>query len=70
MQLRAMLAEMGTSSFPSLLPFPKAQDILDEEGHPTGDHPGRLADRFFDELEWYAHALQLARSQGKPYRPR
>ena len=67
MQLRAMLAEMGTSSFPSLLPFPKAQDMLDEEGHPTGDRPGHAADRFFDELEWYAHALQAARSQGKPY---
>ena len=30
MQLRAMLAEMGMSSIPSLLPFPKAQEMLDE----------------------------------------
>ncbi len=54
MQLRAMLAEMGMSSIPSVLPFPKAQEMLDEDGRPTGDRPGKSADRFFDELEWYA----------------
>jgi NAD(P)H-dependent FMN reductase len=67
MQLRAMLAEMGMSSIPSLLPFPKAQDMLDADGKPTGDRPGKSADRFFDELEWYANALQAARERGRPY---
>jgi NAD(P)H-dependent FMN reductase len=67
MQLRAMLAEMGMSSIPSLLPFPKAQDMLDPEGKPTGDRPGKSAARFFDELEWYANALQAARKRGRPY---
>jgi NAD(P)H-dependent FMN reductase len=67
MQLRAMLAEMGMSSIPSLLPFPKAQEMLDEHGQPTGDRPGKAADRFFDELEWYANALRAARAQGTPY---
>src|SRR5271155_2765394 len=32
MQLRAMLAEMGMSSIQSLLPFPKAHELLDEDG--------------------------------------
>jgi NAD(P)H-dependent FMN reductase len=67
MQLRAMLAEMGMSSIPSLLPFPKAQDMLDADGRPTGDRPGKAAARFFGELEWYAHALRAAREQGRPY---
>jgi NAD(P)H-dependent FMN reductase len=67
MQLRAMLAEMGMSSIPSILPFPKAHEMLDEAGRPTGDRPGKAAARFFDELEWYARALQAARSQGTPY---
>jgi NAD(P)H-dependent FMN reductase len=67
MQLRAMLAEMGMSSIPSILPFPKAQELLDEEGRPTGDRPGKGAARFFDELEWYAKALGTARGQGTPY---
>jgi len=67
MQLRAMLAEMGMSSIPSLLPFPKAHQLLDEEGRPTGDRPGAGAVRFFAELEWYAEALRAARQRGTPY---
>ena len=67
MQLRAMLAEMGMSSIPSLLPFPKAQDLLTPDGEPTGDRPGRAAVRFLAELEWYAHALKAARERGTPY---
>lgn len=66
-QLRAMLAEMGMSSIPSVLPFPKAHDLLDEEGLPTGERPGKAASRFFDELEWYADALRSARGRGTPY---
>jgi NAD(P)H-dependent FMN reductase len=67
MQLRAMLAEMGMSSIPSILPFPKAHDMLDTDGRPTGDRPGKSAARFFDELEWYANALKMARAGGTPY---
>jgi NAD(P)H-dependent FMN reductase len=67
MQLRAMLAEMGMSSIPSLLPFPKAHEMLDADGKPTGDRPRKSAGRFFDELEWYANALRAAREKGRPY---
>ncbi len=66
-QLRAMLAEMGMPSIPSLLPFPKAHEMLDEEGRPTGDRPGKSADRFFAELEWYGEALRASRTRGTPY---
>jgi NAD(P)H-dependent FMN reductase len=67
MQLRAMLAEMGMSSVPSILPFPKAQEMLAEDGTPTGDQPGSRAGRFLDEFEWYARALKAAREKGTPY---
>lgn len=67
MQLRAMSAEMGMPSIPSLLPFPRVHQVLDDDGVPTGDLPGKSADRFFDEFEWYANALRTARSEGKPY---
>ena len=67
MQLRCMLGEMGMSSIPSILPFPKAQQMLDEDGKPTGDRPGKSAARFFDELEWYGRALKTARENGRPY---
>jgi NAD(P)H-dependent FMN reductase len=67
MQLRAMLAEMGMSSIPSILPFPSAQEMLAEDGTPTGDEPGKSADRFLDEFLWYANALKAARANGTPY---
>lgn len=67
MQLRAMLAEMGMSSVPSILPFPKAHEMLTEDGKPTGDRPGKGADRFLDEFEWYVKALKAAREHGTPY---
>lgn len=67
MQLRAMLSEMGMPSIPSLLPLPRANQLLDENGVQTGDQPGKSAARFFDEFEWYANALRAARETGTPY---
>jgi len=66
MQLRAMLAEMGMSSIPSILPFPRAQDALTEEGARTDEKGERSAGKFFSELEWYANALKTARAGGLP----
>ena len=65
-QLRAMLAEMGMSTIPSILPFPKAQEMLTEDGRPTSKPPSR-AERFLNEFEWYANALKAARANGTPY---
>ena len=67
MQLRAMLAELGMPSIPSLLPIPKVQDAFDDEGRPRDESYSRRAARFFDELEWYARALKAARAAGVPY---
>src|SRR5206468_8684022 len=35
MQLRAMLAELGMPSIPSLFPIPKIQDAFDADGKPA-----------------------------------
>jgi NAD(P)H-dependent FMN reductase len=67
MQLRAMLAELGMSSIPSLLPFPKAQEVFDPDGKPGQPWVEKSADRFLSELEWYARALKEARAKGVPY---
>ena len=67
MQLRAMLGEMGMSSIPSILPFPKVHEALDADGRPSSDRTDKSAGRFLDELEWYANALKTARAQGVPY---
>jgi len=56
--LRSMLAELGMSSVPSVLPIPRVQDAFDAEGNPTDEGMERRAGRFLDELEWYATALR------------
>jgi len=67
MQLRAMLAELGMSSIPSILPFPKVQNLLDEAGNLKQEMAGKSVSRFVSELEWYAEALRTARRKGRPY---
>jgi NAD(P)H-dependent FMN reductase len=67
MQLRAMLAELGMASIPSLLPFPKVHELLDENGTPQNDRVKKSADRFLSELEWHAEALKTQRAKGRPY---
>jgi NAD(P)H-dependent FMN reductase len=61
MTLRAMLAEMGTSSIPSILPIPRVQNAFDDDGTAVDENYPRRAARFLDELEWYADALKAAR---------
>ena len=67
MQLRMTLAELGMPSIPSLLSVPRVQDAFTPGGDPTDPAFERHSERFFRELEWYAHALQQARAGGVPY---
>jgi NAD(P)H-dependent FMN reductase len=67
MQLRAMLAELGMPSIPSIFPVPKVQAAFDDDGRPLDDAYHARADRFLAELEWYAGALKARRESGVPY---
>jgi NAD(P)H-dependent FMN reductase len=68
MQLRAMLAELGMPSIPSLLPIPRVQDALREDGGIAEPRLERSLGRFIDELSWYARALRRERAaSGVPY---
>jgi NAD(P)H-dependent FMN reductase len=68
MQLRMMLAELGMPSIPSLLPIPRIQDALAEDGTIVESHLRASLDRFLDELAWYARALKRERAvSGTPY---
>ena len=67
MQLRAMLAEIGTPSIPSIFPIPTVQDTFDDRGKPVDPAYPKRVQRFLDELEWYARALKTARQGGVPY---
>ena len=62
MTLRCMLAELGMSSIPSLLPIPKVQNAFDENGKPVDESWRKRADKFLSELEWYASAMKVARA--------
>lgn len=63
MTLRAMLAEMGMASIPSILPIPAVQDAFEDDGAPVDDTYPRRANRFLTELEWYANAMKQARER-------
>ena len=68
MQLRMTLAELGMPSIPSLLPIPRIQDAIDEDGTIVEKRLGASAERFIDELAWYARALRRERTvSGTPY---
>jgi hypothetical protein len=67
MQLRAMLAEMGMPSIPSLLPFPRVHETLDADGNTQNERVVKSTARFLDEFTWYANALKTARRNGVPY---
>jgi NAD(P)H-dependent FMN reductase len=65
--LRAVLAELGTVTIPSLFPMSQIGSSFDEDGTPTDDAYDRRVGRFLDELEWYAEALAARRASGVPY---
>ena len=63
MTLRAMLAEMGMPSIPSLLPVPRVQTAFADDGTPSDEAWYRRAERFLVEFEWYANAMKAARER-------
>ncbi len=65
MQLR-MSGRAGHGQHPLAVPVPKVQEAFDEEGS-SGPGDAHASQRFLDELEWYAKALQTARAGGTPY---
>lgn len=67
MQLRSMLAEMGMSSIPSVMPVPKVADAFEEDGTANDQVYHKRAERFLNEFEWYISALKNARKEGTPY---
>ncbi|MFN3600293.1 MAG: NADPH-dependent FMN reductase [Dietzia sp.] len=63
-QLRPVFAELRTMTIQPVLSFPDFWDRFDADGRPTDpDSAARAADRFFDELTWWALAMRVARSE-------
>lgn len=62
--LRGILAELGTPAIPSAFPILKVQDAFDDEGNALDANYDKFVVRFLDEYEWYTAALKLAREAG------
>jgi NAD(P)H-dependent FMN reductase len=67
MQLRAMLAELGMPSIPSIQPIPAVGGALTSDGLPLTQQLAEKTGRFFEEFDWYMRAFQSERKQGRPY---
>jgi NAD(P)H-dependent FMN reductase len=67
MQLRALLAEVGMPSIPSIQPIPTIDKALTKEGVALTQELAERSGKFFDEFEWYMRAFQNERAKGVPY---
>ena len=67
MQLRALLAELGTPTIPSILPISGIGATLAPDGTALKPWIEAPTERFLDELAWYAEALGRRRREGVPY---
>jgi len=61
--LRGILAELGTPSIPSAFPVPHIGKAFDDDGIPLDEAYNQRIVKFLDEYEWYANALSNARDQ-------
>jgi len=66
--LNAVMAEMGMPTISSILSIGNIGQSLDENGNDPEGKLQKRADRFLNELEWYAEALKRQREEkGKPW---
>ena len=66
MQLRALLAEVGMSSIPSLQPIPSVGSALTTDGVALTQDLAEKTGKFFDEFDWYMMALRAGRAKQDP----
>jgi NAD(P)H-dependent FMN reductase len=67
MQLRALLAEVGMPSIPSIQPISSIGDALSKDGEALTQELAEKSGKFFDEFEWYMRAFAAERAKGVPY---
>ena len=66
MQLRALLAETGMASIPTVQAVPSIGGSLSEDGVALTQELAEKSGSFFDEFEWYMRALKAERAKGVP----
>ncbi|MCZ6559628.1 MAG: NAD(P)H-dependent oxidoreductase [Gammaproteobacteria bacterium] len=63
--LRGILAELGTPSIPSAFPISQIHNAFDDDGKPLDPAYDQRIVKFLDEFEWYENALKYAREHEK-----
>ena len=59
--LRGILAELGSPSIPSAFPISHIYKAFDDDGNPLDTPYDEWVVKFLDEFEWYSRALKRAR---------
>ncbi len=67
-QLRAMLAEVGMPSIPTLQPIPSVGDALSAEGVALTQALAEKSKSFFEEFDWYMAAFKAGLALKDPRR--
>jgi NAD(P)H-dependent FMN reductase len=67
MQLRALLAETGMPSIPSIQPIPAIGKALSTDGVALTQELAEKSGKFFEEFDWYMRAFKAERAKGVPY---
>lgn len=65
--LRAICAELGMPSIPTMLPISKVKESLNEDGTSVEGVYERRSEKFFKEFAWYLEALKAQRGKGLPF---
>jgi NAD(P)H-dependent FMN reductase len=66
MHLRALLAETGMASIPTLQPIPSIGTSLSRDGVALTQQLAEKSGGFFDEFDWYMRAMKAERAKGVP----
>jgi len=67
MQLRALLAEVGMPSIPSIQAIPSVGTSLSKDGVALTQELAEKSGKFFDEFSWYMRAFKAERAKGLAY---
>jgi len=67
MQLRALLAEVGMPSIPSIQAIRSIGQALSADGVALTQELAEKSGKFFDEFDWYMRAYKAERARGVPY---
>ena len=62
--MRGIMAELGSPAIPSAFPVSQVWKAFDEEGNALDEAYDRRVGKFLDEYEWYARAMKREREGG------